>query len=92
MCDLYVEVHLSTFLVLVVALLLMFHSYTSSLLLHISMSAHAGSQEVSCWLLTAEAWFQSQGHPYWTCGGQTGTGTSFSPSSSAFPCTLTFHQ
>ena len=36
-------------------------------------------QVVSCRLLTAEAWVQSQDRPHRICGGQSGTGTDFSP-------------
>jgi hypothetical protein len=54
LCDLNVEVYLCTFIVLVVVLLV-FHIYASSLLLHISISAYAISKEVGCWLLNAEA-------------------------------------
>jgi hypothetical protein len=36
--------------------------------------------------LTEEAWVRVLVNPCGICGGQSGTGTGFSPSSSAFPC------
>lgn len=91
LCSLYVKVYLFTFLVLV-TVVLVFHIYASSLLLHISISAHALSKEVGCWLITGEAWFQFQGHPCGICGEPTHTWKSLSPSSSAFSWMLIFHQ
>jgi hypothetical protein len=46
----------------------------------------AMAQTVSCWPPTAEARVRSRVSPCGICGGQSGTGTSFSPSSSVFPC------
>jgi hypothetical protein len=43
-------------------------------------------QAVSRRLLTAEARFRSRVGSYGICGGQSGTGTGFSPSTSVFPC------
>jgi hypothetical protein len=43
-------------------------------------------QTVSRRPLTAEARFVSRVSPCGICGGQSGTGTGFSPSTSAFPC------
>jgi hypothetical protein len=36
--------------------------------------------------ITAEAWVRSWVSPCRICGGQNGTGTGFSPSTSVFPC------
>jgi hypothetical protein len=44
------------------------------------------SQAVSRRPLTAEARVRAWFNPCWICGGQSGTGTGFSPSSSVFPC------
>jgi hypothetical protein len=44
------------------------------------------AQAVSRRPLTAEAWVRSRVIPCWICGGQSGTGTGFSPSTSVFPC------
>jgi hypothetical protein len=44
------------------------------------------AQAVSRRPLTAEARVQSRVSPYRTCGGRSGTGTGFSPSTSVFPC------
>jgi hypothetical protein len=51
-----------------------------------SVSGRAMAQSVSCRLLTAEAWVRSRVSPYGICGGQSGTGTGFSPSSSVVRC------
>jgi hypothetical protein len=46
----------------------------------------AMAQAVSRRPLTAEAEVRSRVRPYGICGGQSGTGTGFSPSTSVFPC------
>jgi hypothetical protein len=38
--------------------------------------------------LTSKKWIQSQGSLRGTCGGQNGTGTDFSPSTSFFPVSI----
>jgi hypothetical protein len=44
------------------------------------------AQAVSRRLLTAEARVRSRVSPFGICGGQSGNGTGFSPSTSVFPC------
>jgi hypothetical protein len=44
------------------------------------------AQVVSRRPLTAEARFRARANPRGICGGQSGTGTGLSPSSSVFPC------
>jgi hypothetical protein len=47
---------------------------------------HAMAQAVSCWPLTMEACVRAQVIPCGICGGLSGTGTGFAPSSSVLPC------
>jgi hypothetical protein len=47
---------------------------------------HAMAQVVSSQPLTAEARVRARVNPCGLCGGQSGSGTGFSPSSSVFPC------
>jgi hypothetical protein len=48
------------------------------------------AQVVSRRAHTAEAWVLAWVNPCGICGGQSGTGTGFSPSSSVFPCQYHF--
>jgi hypothetical protein len=50
--------------------------------------AQAGSR----WTVTAEARFRARVDPCGICGGQSGTGAGFSPSSLVFPCQYHFHH
>jgi hypothetical protein len=49
-------------------------------------NGHAMAQAVSHRPLAKEAWVRARVNPCGICGEQSGTGTGFSPSSSAFPC------
>jgi hypothetical protein len=51
-----------------------------------TMLGRAMAQAVSRRPPTAEARLRSRVSPYGICGGQSGTGTGFSPSTSFFPC------
>jgi hypothetical protein len=51
-----------------------------------SVSGRAMAQVVSRRPLTAEARVRARVNPCGICGGQSGTGIGFSPSSSVFPC------
>jgi hypothetical protein len=46
----------------------------------------AMAKVVSCWSLTVEARARARINPCVICGGQSGTGTGFSPSSSVSSC------
>jgi hypothetical protein len=46
----------------------------------------AMAQVISHWPLTAEAWVHTWVNPCGICGGQSGTATGLSQSSSVFPC------
>ena len=48
------------------------------------------AQAVSCLTLIAEAQFRSQVIPCEICGGQSGSGTGFSPTNMVFPCHYNF--
>jgi hypothetical protein len=48
------------------------------------LQGRAMAQVVSLWPFNAEAWVS----PCGVCGGQSGTGTGFSPSSSVFPVNI----
>jgi hypothetical protein len=50
------------------------------------LKGRAMAQVVSRRPLTAEARVRARVNPCEICGGQSGTGTGFSPSSSVFPC------
>jgi hypothetical protein len=50
------------------------------------MGGRAMAQAVSRRTPIAEAWVRSWVSPCGICGGQSGTGTGFSPSTSVFPC------
>jgi hypothetical protein len=49
------------------------------------------AQEVSRRPLTAKARVRSRVSPCGICGGQSGIGTGFSPSTSVFPLSVAFH-
>jgi hypothetical protein len=50
------------------------------------------AQAVSRRPLTAEAWVRFRLGPCGICGGQSGTGTGFSPSTSVFPLSISFYR
>jgi hypothetical protein len=50
------------------------------------LTVRAMAQVVSRRPLTAEARIRARVNPCGICGGQSGTGAGFSPSSSVFPC------
>jgi hypothetical protein len=50
------------------------------------------AQVVSRRPLTAEARVRARVNPRRICGGQSGTGTGFSPSSSVFPVNISLHR
>jgi hypothetical protein len=52
------------------------------------LSGRAMPHAVSRRPLTTEARVRSRVNPCGICGGQSGTGTGFSPSNSVFPCQL----
>jgi hypothetical protein len=54
--------------------------------IRVALNGRAMAQVVSRRLPTAEARVRSRVSPCGICGGQIGTGTSFYPSTSVFPC------
>jgi hypothetical protein len=50
------------------------------------LEVHAMAQVVSHWPFTVEAQVHARVNTCGICGGQSGTGTGFSPNSSVFPC------
>lgn len=55
-----------------------------------SLNGHTMTYTVSRRPVTAETWVLWQESPYEICGGESGTGTGFTPSTSAFPCHCNF--
>ena len=64
----------------------------SPLSIEVAMWGRAKAQAVSRRPLTAEARARSRVGPCGFCGGQSGAGTGFSPSTSIFPLSISFHR
>jgi hypothetical protein len=63
-----------------------FSSLYISLVTQFIPAGHAIAEAVRCWLLTMDAWVQSEGSPCEICSGKSGSGSGFCLSTS--DCTL----
>jgi hypothetical protein len=62
------------------------HSSSVIIVSKLRTSGRVMDQAVSRRSTTAEARVRPHISPFWICGGQSGSGTGFSPSTSVFPC------